>query len=49
MGGLVEQILLRARRKYGDDAWSTQVVKMLEDDLGSDLRAEGYDTPRIER
>jgi UDP-N-acetylglucosamine 2-epimerase len=35
MGGLVEQILQRARNKYGDKAWSTQIVKLLEDDLNS--------------
>ncbi len=49
MGGLVEQILLRARSRYGDEAWSTQVVKLLEDDVGTDLRAPGYDTPAIHR
>ena len=49
MGSLVEQIIQRARRKYGDGAWSTQIVKLLEDDLGVNLRAAGYDTPRIER
>jgi 3-hydroxyisobutyrate dehydrogenase len=49
MGGLVEQIVNRARGKYGDQAWSTQIVKLLEDDLGVDLRAAGYETPRIER
>ena len=49
VGGLVEQIIGRARRKYGDNAWSTQLVKLLEDDLGVDLRAPGYETPQIER
>lgn len=44
LGGLVEQIFVRARRKYGDEAWSTQVVKLLEDDLGTDLRAAGYES-----
>ena len=44
LGGLVEQIFARARLKYGDSAGSTQVVKLLEDDLGFDLRAPGYDT-----
>ena len=48
MGGLVEQILLRAKSKYGDDAWSTQVVKLLEDDLNMDLRAPGYDKTEME-
>jgi 3-hydroxyisobutyrate dehydrogenase len=49
VGGLVEQLIQRARRRYGDQAWSTQLVKLLEDDLGAELRAPGYDTPRIER
>jgi len=49
VGGLVEQIIGRARRKYGDNTWSTQLVKLLEDELGVDLRAPGYETPRIER
>lgn len=49
VGGLVEQFIGRARRKYGDNAWSTQLVKLLEDELGVDLRAPGYETPRIER
>ena len=48
VGGLVEQIFARARSKYGDEAWSTQVVKLLEDDLGTDLRSPGYDRPAFE-
>ncbi len=48
MGGLVEQIIQRARRRYGDEAWSTQIVKLLEDDLGVELRASGYDTPGLD-
>jgi 3-hydroxyisobutyrate dehydrogenase len=43
MGGLVEQILNRAQREYGGKFWSTGVVKLLEDDLNSDLRAPGYE------
>ncbi len=49
MAGLVEQLIQRARRKYGDNEWSTGLVRLLEDDLGTNLRAEGYETPRIER
>jgi 3-hydroxyisobutyrate dehydrogenase len=49
MGGLVEQLIARARHKYGDEAWSTALVKLLEDDLGLSFRAAGYETPRIER
>src|SRR5207248_2448017 len=33
LGGLVEQIFLRARAQYGGAAWSTMVVKLLEDAL----------------
>ena len=43
MGGLVQQLFIRAERKYGAKFWSTGVVKLLEDDLGSDLRAAGYE------
>lgn len=40
--GLVEQIFQRARAQYGDHAQSTQVVKLLEDTVGTDLRHPGY-------
>jgi len=43
LGGLVEQIFQRARAQYGDDAQSTQVVKLMEDTVGTDLRHPGYD------
>ncbi len=49
MGSLIEQLFHRAMAKYGPDTWSTQVVKLLEDDLGTDLCASGYETPPIER
>jgi 3-hydroxyisobutyrate dehydrogenase len=42
LAGLVEQTFIRARSQYGGAAWSTQVVKLLEDALGTDLRAEGF-------
>lgn len=42
LAGLVEQIFIRARAQYGGQAWSTQVVKLLEDALGTDLRAPGF-------
>jgi 3-hydroxyisobutyrate dehydrogenase len=42
LAGLVEQIFVRARQQYGGQAWSTQVVKLLEDALRTDLRAEGF-------
>jgi 3-hydroxyisobutyrate dehydrogenase len=43
MGGLAAQILMRGMAKYGKKFWSTGVVKMLEDDMGIDLRAPGYE------
>ncbi len=42
LAGLVEQIFNRARLQYGERAWSSQVVKLLEDALGTDLRAAGF-------
>jgi 3-hydroxyisobutyrate dehydrogenase len=32
----------RARDAYGGSAWSTMVVRLLEDAVGSDLRAPGF-------
>ena len=42
LAGLTEQIFRRAREQYGGTAWSTQVVKLLEDALHTDLRAPGF-------
>jgi 3-hydroxyisobutyrate dehydrogenase len=42
VAGLVEQIFRRAHAQYGGQAWSTQVVKLLEDALHTDLRAPGF-------
>jgi 3-hydroxyisobutyrate dehydrogenase len=42
LAGMVEQTFIRARSQYGGDAWSSQVVKLLEDALGTDLRAPGF-------
>jgi 3-hydroxyisobutyrate dehydrogenase len=42
LAGLVEQTFLRARAQYGGSAWSPMVVKLLEDALGTDLRAPGF-------
>jgi 3-hydroxyisobutyrate dehydrogenase len=36
------QTFIRARSTYGGGAWSTQVVKLLEDAVGTDLRAPGF-------
>jgi len=42
LADLTMQTFLRAREAYGGDAWSTQVVKLLEDALGTELRAPGF-------
>ena len=44
MGGLATQILQRGIAKYGEKAWSTGIGRLLEDELGIDLRAPGYET-----
>ena len=42
VAGLVEQTFIRATAQYGRSAWSSQVVKLLEDAVGTDLRAPGF-------
>jgi 3-hydroxyisobutyrate dehydrogenase len=42
LAALTEQTFRRAREQYGGGAWSTQVVKLLEDALHTDLRAPGF-------
>ena len=42
LAGLVEETFARARDEYGGGAWSPMVVKLLEDALGTDLRADGF-------
>jgi 3-hydroxyisobutyrate dehydrogenase len=42
LGGLIEQIFVRAKIQYGDDKNSTQAVKLLEDAMNVYLRAPGY-------
>ena len=39
---LVEQLFIESRAKYGGDAWTPHVIKMLEDATGEVLRAEGF-------
>ena len=49
---LITKIFKEGREKYGDRAWSSMIVKRLEDACDEDLRAPGYpdelvdDTPR---
>jgi 3-hydroxyisobutyrate dehydrogenase len=45
MAGLSQQILQQGIARYGAGFWSTGIVKLLEDDMGVDLRADGYETP----
>jgi len=47
LAALVERIFEQARERYGGDAWSPMVVKLLEDALGTPLRAPGFPS-RIE-
>jgi 3-hydroxyisobutyrate dehydrogenase len=42
LGGLTEQIFARGRAAYGGGAQSTMIVKLLEDVVGTDLRAPGF-------
>ena len=42
LAALTAQTFIRARAAYGGGAWSTEVVKLLEDQLGTDLRAPGF-------
>lgn len=39
---LVDVTFQRAREAYGGQAWSSMVVRLLEDALGSELRAPGF-------
>ena len=41
--GLVEQLLIEARAAHGGDAWTPQVIAMMERACGVELRAEGFD------
>jgi len=42
LAGRVREIFETGRAAYGGEAQSTQIVKLLEDALGTDLRAEGF-------
>ncbi len=42
LAGLVAETFARARAEYGERAWSSQVVKLLEDACGQPLRAPGF-------
>ena len=42
LAGLMEQIFTEGRAKYGGGAWSPMIVKLLEDAVGTPLRAPGF-------
>jgi 3-hydroxyisobutyrate dehydrogenase len=42
LAAMTMQTFIRAREAYGGAAWSTMVVKLLEDALSTDLRAPGF-------
>ena len=42
LAGLMEQTFIEGRAKYGGAAWSTMIVKLLEDSVGLPLRAPGF-------
>jgi len=42
LAGQVQQTFVKGRAAYGGQAQSTQIVKLLEDVLGTDLRAQGF-------
>ncbi len=42
LAGMTERTFLRAREQFGGSAWSSMVVKLLEDALKTDLRAPGF-------
>jgi 3-hydroxyisobutyrate dehydrogenase len=42
LAGMTAQTFLKGKAAYGGQAQSTQIVKLLEDVLGTDLRAEGF-------
>ena len=42
LAGQTAQTFIRARAAYGGGAWSSQVVKLLEDAVQTDLRAPGF-------
>jgi 3-hydroxyisobutyrate dehydrogenase-like beta-hydroxyacid dehydrogenase len=42
LAGVMEQIFIEGRAKYGGSAWSSMIVKLLEDSVGTELRAPGF-------
>ncbi len=42
LAGVMEQTFIEGRAKYGGGAWSSMIVKLLEDSVGIPLRAAGF-------
>ncbi len=42
LASMTHQTFIRAKSAYGGSAWSPQVVKLLEDAVGTELRAPGF-------
>jgi len=42
LAAIMEQIFIEGRAKYGGSAYSTMIVKLLEDSVGTPLRAHGF-------
>ncbi|MGL4406440.1 MAG: NAD-binding protein, partial [Notoacmeibacter sp.] len=42
LAGVTQQTFVKGKAAYGGSAQSTQIVKLLEDVLGTDLRANGF-------
>jgi 3-hydroxyisobutyrate dehydrogenase len=42
LAAVMEQTFVEGRAKYGGNAWSSMIVKLLEDAVGTQLRAPGF-------
>ncbi len=42
LAGVMEQTFIEGRARYGGGAWSSMIVKLLEDAVGTPLRAPGF-------
>jgi 3-hydroxyisobutyrate dehydrogenase len=42
LAGVMEQTFVEGRARYGGAAWSSMIVKLLEDATGTCLRATGF-------
>jgi len=40
--GLMDQMFIEAKEKYGADQWTPNVIKMMEENTGTELRAPGF-------